>query len=270
MAVETIRAYGMVSMQGDVVPAQAAPPAPAYVPPPPPAAFAPAPPQPAYQRDTAPAYGYPSGTFVPIGAIPPAAPAPQATSIWAQLSAAINQPAGGPSQAGRYVPYINQYTPANRDYGYTNGNANCGPTSVAMIARAVGYGSNLGDAQLINYLGSVGKTTSAGTSVNGIAAMAQAMGLPAEIRGPSAQVGWIADQLRAGRFVVANGDYFAMRPHEDPSRTSGHYVLITGIDAQGYFQVLDPADANSRMVTEDELRYYISSNRNGGYQIAVG
>jgi len=275
---ETIRAYGMVPLHADQAPVYAPPPpAPAYAPTPAayaPPAYAPAPAaappaQPVYQPDTAPVYGFQTGTFVPLGQLnqAPSAP-PQATSIWAQLSAALGTPAGGPAPA-RGVPYMSQYTPAGREYGYTNGNANCGPTTAAMIARAIGYGGNLGDAQLINYLGSIGKTTEAGTSVNGIAAMAQTMGLPAQIR-PGGQVGWIADQLRAGKFVIANGDYFAMRPHEDPSRTSGHYVLLTGLDAYGNFLVLDPADSRARSVSEDELRYYITSNTNGGYGIAVG
>jgi hypothetical protein len=208
---------------------------------------------------------------VPIGAIPPlGAPTPAGASIWDQLRSAVTQVATRASYAYRQAPYISQFSPSGADFSYTNGRANCGPTSVAMIARGLGFGSNLNDAQLVGWLGSVGRTTSAGTSINGIAAMAQAIGRSAEIRGPGPQVAWIAEQLRQGKSVVANGDYFAMRPHEDPNRTSGHYVLITGIDASGNFQVLDPADPDARIVTAEELAYFISSNTNGGYQIAVG
>src|SRR5690349_17613443 len=44
---------------------------------------------------------------------------------------------GGSANAGK-VPYINQYRPAGAANGYTNGPSNCGPTSMAMIARAFG------------------------------------------------------------------------------------------------------------------------------------
>lgn len=206
----------------------------------------------------------PGGASVPgpaPGPVPEPAPSPPPEPSPA--------PPPGPVSR-REVPFISQYSPAGREGGYTNGNANCGPTSMAMVARAIGYGQDMTDARLINHLGEIGHTTSNGTGVNGIAVMARAMGLPAETRGPGPNVGWIVEQLRAGRFVVANGDYFAMKPHEDPGRTSGHYVLLTGIDDDGRILVRDPADSRVHSVSETELAHFIRSNPNGGYQIAVG
>ncbi len=162
-------------------------------------------------------------------------------------------PAPGPAVTGN-TPYVNQYSPAGKEQGYTNGGSNCGPASMAMVARAAGYGNDLSDAKLISHLGGIGHTTAAGTGVNGIAAMAQAMGLNAQTRGPGAQVDWIAAELRAGRKVVANGDY----------------VLVYGIDGNGRFLVHDPADRRVTSVSAAELDTFIRSNPNGGYQISVG
>jgi hypothetical protein len=178
-------------------------------------------------------------------------------------------PAPGPGGLGN-APYINQYNPAGKANGYTNGRSNCGPTSMAMIARAVGYRRDLADAQLINHLGGIGHTSAAGTNVNGLSAMAQAMGLNARTRGPGANVDWIRDELNAGRVVVANGDYYSMDPHKNPNSRSGHYVLVYGRDGSGRFLVHDPADQRVKSVSEGDLGYFISRNPNGGYQISIG
>ena len=178
-------------------------------------------------------------------------------------------PAPGPGTPVK-APYINQYHPAGEAQGYTNGPSNCGPTSMAIIGRAFGYGEGMSDAKLINHLGAIGGTTGAGTSVGGLAKMAQKMGLTAETRGPGPQVGWIAEQLRAGKMVVANGDYHEMNPHRNVNKTSGHYVAVVGIEADGTFLVHDPADKNVHRVSQDEMARFIRSNPNGGYQTAIG
>ncbi|MFP2928568.1 C39 family peptidase [Pyxidicoccus sp. 3LG] len=168
------------------------------------------------------------------------------------------------------VPQISQYNPAGKDGNYWNGPANCGPTSMAQIARAVGYGKGMTDAQLINHLGKIGGTSGNGTDVNGIAKMAKAMGQNAVTKGPGANVDWIADQLKQGKLVVANGDYHAMPPHQNEGRTSGHYVTVAGMDANGNFIVRDPADANVKTITPEQMKHFLNSNPNGGYQISIG
>lgn len=168
------------------------------------------------------------------------------------------------------VPYINQYRPVGAERGYSNGPANCGPSSVAMIARAFGYRDDLAPAQLINHLGKIGGTSGNGTNVNGIAAMARAMGKKATTKGPGPQIEWMKEQLRAGKLVVANGDYHAMPPHQNNARTSGHYVCVAGLDSKGNFIVRDPADANVRTITPAQMAHFISSNPNGGWQISIG
>jgi hypothetical protein len=126
------------------------------------------------------------------------------------------------------------------------------------------------DAQLINHLGKIGGTTSNGTSVNGLVAMANAMGKQGTVKGPGANVQWIEEQLKAGKMVIANGDYYAMAPHENGGRTSGHYVSVVGKDANGNFIIRDPADQNVKTVSPAELAKFINSNPNGGWQVSVG
>ena len=168
------------------------------------------------------------------------------------------------------VPYINQYRPIGAENGYSNGAANCGPTSAAMIARAFGYGKGMSDAQLINHLGSIGGTNSNGTGVNGIAAMARAMGKSATTKGPGPDLEWMKEQLRAGKLVVANGDYHAMPPHQNESKTSGHYVCVAGVDSNGNFLVRDPADSNVKTITPAQMQHFLTSNPNGGWATSIG
>ena len=58
-------------------------------------------------------------------------------------------------------------------------------------------------------------------------AMAKAMGKGAETRSPGANVAWIAEQLQAGKMVVANGDYYAMADHNRAKiGQGGHFRLL--------------------------------------------
>jgi predicted double-glycine peptidase len=140
---------------------------------------------------------------------------------------------------------------------------------MAMIARAFGYGAGLSDAKLINQLGAIGGTTEEGTSVNGITRMAQAIGLKAAVQGPGPDVAWIAQQIRAGQMVVANGDYYEMDAHRNVNRTSGHFVAVVGMQGDNFI-VNDPADQAVHTVSPEELARFIRSNTNGGYQVSVG
>lgn len=178
-------------------------------------------------------------------------------------------PVGDAPAGGNYdVPYISQYRPVGAENGYYNGPSNCGPTSMAMLARAFGYGAGMSDAQLINALGRAGGTTGDGTNVNGIIAMAREMGKEGQMR-QGGGVDFMIQALQEGKLCVANGDYYAMPPHVNDARTSGHYVAVVGYE-NGNFIVRDPADQNVRLVSREQMEQFITSNPNGGFQFAIG
>jgi hypothetical protein len=140
---------------------------------------------------------------------------------------------------------------------------------MAMIARSMGYGSNMTDAQLINNLGAVGGTSSAGTSINGIVAMANQIGANADVHGPQADLSWMDQSLAAGKKIVANGNYYDEPGHG--SGDSGHYIDVVGKTSDGNYIVEDPADPNEHTFTPAQMAAFINGNTtNGGYCVAIG
>jgi hypothetical protein len=121
------------------------------------------------------------------------------------------------------VPLINQLAPGGNDGSYFNAQANCGPTSMAMVARAVGYGSHLTDAQLImDMYNKCGTQGGNGTPVDGIRQGANAIGLDATTYHSSAGVEKMAEEIRNGKMVVANGEPQRRLLHRDgPSLAHG-------------------------------------------------
>jgi len=170
--------------------------------------------------------------------------------------------------APRLVPgFISQLRPAGAPPGF-DGSASCGPTSMTMIARSLGVGRGRSDAELIAWLGRVGGTTLAeGTSLDGLAAMARAIGLGSERRS-GVDLAFLDHHLAAGRFVVANGEYYAMPPHEDASKSEGHFVLVYARAGNRYL-VHDPADPEVRAVSRSEMRRFLREHHEGGHLVAV-
>lgn len=200
-----------------------------------------------------------------------AAQAPAATQAPGTAAAPATAQPGSAAAPGQ-APFISQVEPAGADTHYKNGWSNCGPTSVAMIVRAYGGGQGLTDAQLIMDLGHLGGTTADGTGVAAIATMAEAKGLTAETR-YGADSDWISRQLDQGKMVVANGDYYAMAPHVNGAKTSGHYLTVTGKDADGNFLVNDPGDYPNgapKVVTPAALQTFLASREGGGNATAIG
>lgn len=187
--------------------------------------------------------------------------------------------------------HISQYAPQGQDAAYDEatavwnesrgvmqpGFAQCGATSSAMAMRAFGYGEGMTDAQLILEMGGIVSTSK--TDGTGAYNMQQGLdsmdGFHAELAGPGANVDWIRQKLESGEQVIANGDYFAMAPHENWGAvgTGGHYVSVVGLDDSGNFLVHDPAYNNGGepiVLTGDQLATFINSNTNGGFQVSVG
>lgn len=197
-------------------------------------------------------------TFTPAPAGPTTGGAPPAGGV-----------DGNPGPTGRTTPFISQYAPTGSENGgYRNGDANCGPTAMAMIARGYQLGGNGSDAKLINQLGAIGGTDETGTSGNGLIAMAEHLGLKTGAA-EGANVDWAVSQLQQGKYVIANGDYWEVPEHRNGDKTSGHYVLLTGLDQNGNVRVLDPADASARVMTLEQLRQYEAAHPNGGFNISV-
>src|SRR5205823_6475302 len=163
---------------------------------------------------------------------------------------------------------IPQDNPVGAGLGYKNGEENCGPTVMAMIAREHGVGGNLNDADLITSLGKTGHTDANGTTGNGLIAIADQMGLKTAAE-PGANSQWVVSQLAQGKDVVANGDYYALPQHADANQTSPHFILLTGLDANGNITVKDPADPKVKTITPGQLDQYNAAHPAGGFNIAI-
>ncbi|HYV48916.1 MAG TPA: papain-like cysteine protease family protein [Myxococcaceae bacterium] len=175
-----------------------------------------------------------------------------------------------PVVLGGTLPAIDQQTPDGNGR-YLNGNANCGPTSMAMIARtdpnATLYGvpvSSMTDAQLVMALGMVGGTGTTGTCPNGEIAMAQAMGYQTASALGGFHPGFVDATLAAGGSVIVNGAI----PVD--GQISGHYMVVSGKDTQGNYVVNDPWTGETLTMTPDALDEFLKANPvNGGWSIAV-
>jgi hypothetical protein len=164
-------------------------------------------------------------------------------------------------------PFIHQAHPAGAAPGY-DGSANCGPTCFAMISRVLGYRRDLGDAALVEHLGAVGATNlDIGTTLDGMKAIGAAVGCRVEIT-PGAALEPMLQALAAGQLVIANGEYYVMPPHEDPSRREGHYVLVYGLTPEG-FLVHDPDDAAVHVVRRDDMARFLAEHHEGGFTLTV-
>ncbi len=150
-----------------------------------------------------------------------------------------------------------------------NAEVNCAPAVFAMVARKIGFGAELDDASLIEKLSQIGGTQpGTGTSMNGVVAMARAIGLPVdqtEAKFPGFDGKWLDEQLSKGKSVVANG---AMETEDGPS---GHYILVTGKGADGKYKINDPWNASNRELTATQLETFLKRNPvHHGASVALG
>jgi peptidase C39-like protein len=180
------------------------------------------------------------------------------------------QPPLGPGAQGDGVPWISQMDPNGVDKSYQNAAENCGPAVMAMLAREHGKGLGTDDADLITKLGQIGQTNGNGTTGNGLIAMGNELGLNSTAQ-PGANSAWVMDQLKQGKDVVANGNYYSLPQHADPAdptKNSPHYILLTGVDQTGNITVEDPMDPNVRSITPQQLDAFNNGQAQGGFNIA--
>jgi len=168
-------------------------------------------------------------------------------------------------------PKISQFAPAGAAAGY-DGTEACGPTVGAMVARNVGFtpdgNKKPTDADLVADLAKAAGTTAQGTTGNGMIAMYEHMGLDTKAT-KGADLDWMTAELQAGHHVTALGNYYEVPGRIDDTKTSGHYLDITGVDKAGNFLVNDPANTDLNSMTRDEMQKFITTAPQGGFAISA-
>lgn len=198
----------------------------------------------------------------------PAAPLPQPEP---SPSAPAPAPGASPNEGGYDVPYISQMSSEGSEDDW-NASSNCGPTSMAMIARAFGLGDGMSDGTLVNSLGRSAGVGSAGVGYAGMMTMAGSLGLETSSN-PGSDVRWIEQQLAQGNLVAANGNRSVTLQNESPpgasgSASGGHWIVVTGMTPDGNFRVQDPS-TTCRVLTPSELSRFLAANSHGGYAVSV-
>lgn len=203
------------------------------------------------------------------------------------------------------VAGINQNNPdGNGDTSnYAFGQTNCGPTSMAEIARgrslqdpnySITYKDEAGNMQtarvadldnktLVGILGRIGETNEEGTSPNGEIDMASALGEPVTDEEVHYQKGWekgqpshsfdgdwLDQKLADGEKVIVNGAY-QVKDAQGHDNLVGHYMTISGKNENGNYNVMDPWDGQLKELTKDEVKRFMEHNPyNGGVMLAIG
>ena len=176
-----------------------------------------------------------------------------------------------PSSGGHEVPYISQMSSEGSEDDW-NASSNCGPTSMAMIARAFGLGGGMSDGALVDSLGVSAGVGADGVGYTGVMTMAGSLGLESSWNAGS-DVKWIEQQLAQGNLIAANGDRSVTLENESPpgasgSASGGHWIVVTGMTPDGNFLVQDPS-TTCRVLTPSELSRFLAANSNGGYAVSV-
>jgi len=225
------------------------------------------------QASQDPSYAAPSDapSFWPS---PAAVSAPASTASGARTSAPSATPAVPGGDGGRYpVPYINQMS-SDGSADDWNASSNCGPTTMAMIAKGLGFGRDMQDGSLVNHFDQVAGVGAAGVGADGIQTMASSCGFSASVQGaPTAE--WVRQQLADGKLVAANGDRAVTLQYEQPpyasgSATGGHWIAVVGVTADGNFLVQDPS-TTCKVLTPAQLeQFFRAHGDDGGYAVAIG
>lgn len=153
-----------------------------------------------------------------------------------------------------------------------NRNANCGPATTAMIAKAFGFHRNdWSDGKLVNWLASQGGVGGDGAGWGQVQQMAQSVGLKVSNPMYGDDLEWVKAQLKAGKLVAANGNRGVTLDHSSYTDgvTGGHWIVIKGVDANGNFLVEDPS-TDCKSLSPSEMRRYFDSRDGGGVAVAIG
>ena len=147
----------------------------------------------------------------------------------------MRDPDGG--QGGFGTPYYSQKDPRWSGINYNKlgrfGITGCGPTAMSMIAG--GFGRNINPAIMGAYAKSKGYSDSTGTNWNFVNSASNAAGLRAT-QSVHPSESFIMNELANGRPVLLSG----AGGYGTPYTNAGHYVVATGLDANGNPIISDP------------------------------
>lgn len=178
----------------------------------------------------------------------------------AGLGTAVNPPGWG------NIPHINQLNPNGAQRGY-DGSKDCAPAVVAMLARAMGAGGNLSDADLIKQLGQ-GLVGPDGTTPRDVAPMLERAGLPIAGKALAGRYNNqdVAKHLQQGHTLIAQ-----VEARDEHGATSSHYVAVQGMTPEGNYIVSDPLANGPYELSPQQLRSRVrGAPPDGGMLIPVG
>jgi hypothetical protein len=140
------------------------------------------------------------------------------------------------------VPVVSQLAPSGAGAAY-RGSERCGPTVMAMVARAFGVAPAEPDAALIERLDLVQGTPNRKTAAPAIQRMARTLGLRSR-RARGFRWRFLDRALERGAVVLAVGDAREL-PHNrwrsgDGTPPTGHWIAIVDRDAWGNLVIHDP------------------------------
>lgn len=170
----------------------------------------------------------------------------------------LSSPAGGAAPSGEpaastprsewragTVPSLYQTDPAWAQEPYAGGTIEkngCGPTCLAMVYVCLTGSTDMGPVEMAAYAEREGYVTDGMTAWSLMTEGAEALGLDA--RELPADAGTVAGELAAGRPVICS-----VRPGD--FTTTGHFIVLAGIAADGGVVVRDPNSAERSSRTWD-------------------
>lgn len=200
-------------------------------------------------------------------------------TIWNGVKS-FGQAVGGGLQAiGRGIAnaagtFISQLRgSANWNEDTSNKNANCGPTSLAMILGDFGV-MNVNPQNANNVIEQVRSAMGAGgngrseynfTDVSQLVNGARRFGLQArEYMGGGASVNNINQELSQGKKVIVNVNSIA----GGWGRAEAHFAVVAGIDQNGNYILKDPLNNQATVVSQAQMQAAMADR--GGYMVAIG
>ncbi|MDQ3264452.1 MAG: LysM peptidoglycan-binding domain-containing protein [Myxococcota bacterium] len=142
---------------------------------------------------------------------------------------------------------------------FPGGAYKCGPTSVAMLADALGLSGGDAAALVQQLSDAFGIDAMGQTPVDTINGMLDRLGIGYQ-RFSGAGADALAALKAAGKGII-NGD----------SGIGGHYMMVDGYDpATDTFTIKDPNGGVVKQMTSWELSAFVTNNSNGGFIFAAG